>query len=440
MWENKTEISVIAHNFTGFDAFFIFNGFQATTWGTKDINIGGSNLTNFNYVNINGGGIKFIDTLKYYQQSLASLINTLTDKEKKAVKQLRKQFLTKNDYFSTVWIYLSPIQQAKVLDIVGRGKGVIPYEKIVDINSLDLKPEFEFFEQTDFFSELINSAVSDESYENSNYLFRTLKMRNISDMNDLYNFQDVALLCEIVENRFQIMQVEYGFNPRKCNSVSTLSGCIEHEMSKIIIALPTTKKLVSMFEETLTGGLSAVNTQLAFDTEILLTNCTDEENLLKKDYSYKVCYDLKFDGEEQGTYRVISKILKIDENNQYNFAMTKPMPTGCIQVDEDITWRTFNLLLENVDLDYQIRQLYVADIEFDFKNAALKQLTNNEICPPIIEKQKVTDIFERSIYHFLEHHNVLNSGNQCLILQPKNLTQLCSKRDISLFILNTYVS
>lgn len=30
-------------------------------------------------------------------------------------------------------------------------------------------------------------------------------MRNLSDMNGLYNAQDVILLCEIIENRFQYM-------------------------------------------------------------------------------------------------------------------------------------------------------------------------------------------------------------------------------------------
>ena len=47
-------------------------------------------------------------------------------------------------------------------------------------------------------------------------------MRNLSDMNDLHNAQDVILLCEIIENRFQLMYDKYGFNPRKCNSASTL--------------------------------------------------------------------------------------------------------------------------------------------------------------------------------------------------------------------------
>ena len=35
------------------------------------------------------------------------------------------------------------------------------------------------------------------------------------------------------------MENTYGFNSRKFNSASSMSGCIEREMSKIILALPT---------------------------------------------------------------------------------------------------------------------------------------------------------------------------------------------------------
>ena len=63
-------------------------------------------------------------------------------------------------------------------------------------------------------------------------------MGNLGDMNDLYNAQDVILLSEIIENPFQVMNYTYGSNPRKCNSDSSMSGYIEREMSRIILALP----------------------------------------------------------------------------------------------------------------------------------------------------------------------------------------------------------
>ena len=58
-------------------------------------------------------------------------------------------------------------------------------------------------------------------------------------MNVLYNAQDVVLLFEIAENKFQFMHDQYYFNPRKFSSASQLNRCIEREMSHVIIALKT---------------------------------------------------------------------------------------------------------------------------------------------------------------------------------------------------------
>ena len=85
-------------------------------------------------------------------------------------------------------------------------------------------------------------------------------------MNDLYNAQDFIFLSEIGETRFQFMYEQYGFNPRKCNSARTLSGCIEREMYQVIIALPTSNEAADVFEQAITGGFTSVNTRLAFDT------------------------------------------------------------------------------------------------------------------------------------------------------------------------------
>ena len=101
-------------------------------------------------------------------------------------------------------------------------------------------------------------------------------MGNYSDLNDL-DKQDVILLLEIIENRFQEMQNQCGYNPRKINSASKLSGCIQREQSKIILALPTNNKQIETFEKTLPGSFSCVNTRLSFDSEILMTNLTEKD-------------------------------------------------------------------------------------------------------------------------------------------------------------------
>ena len=135
-------------------------------------------------------------------------------------------------------------------------------------------------------------------------------MKNLGNLNDWYNAQDIILLNETIENRFQAMHETYGFKPRKCNSASSMSGyIIEREMSRIIIALPTKLEHVEIFEETVTGRFSSVNTRLAFDTQILFPSLEKkddlEKNPMNKNFNYKVVYDLKLDGQKAQKKRVI---------------------------------------------------------------------------------------------------------------------------------------
>ena len=67
--------------------------------------------------------------------------------------------------------------------------------------------------------------------------------------------------------------------------------------------------------------------------------------------------------------------------------MTKPLPTGCIKQNFHSSWRTLNLLFQNVRLDDHTGHLYVVDIEFDHTKATEEQLFY-KVYPPIIEKQK----------------------------------------------------
>ena len=396
------KIPFIAHNFLGFDLFYFLKTYAASAWCSKELSIAGTNLTHANFGNISNE-IKLIDSLKFYQLSLGELSSTLTLQEKSAVKNLAEKFLNEHHYFSTIWPYLSINKKKKILEIIVEEKGVIPYEIIVDVEYFFIKPDKDFWEKTEFFSKLKLSAVNDEDYENSKYLYKTLKMRNFGDLNDLYNTQDVLLLTKIIESRFQAMHDTYGFHPRKCNSASSMSGCIEREMPKINLALPTKYEHVEMFEETVIGSYSCVNARLAFDIQILLPYLNNPilTNPMNKGFNYKVVYSLKFD-KEKVKKRVITKILKLDENNQYGNGMTKPLPTGCIKDDSDTSWETFNFLLETVSFEDNIGDLYIVDIEFDYKNATEKEFAYNEIYPPIIEKQKTIDPCERSVLQLLE--------------------------------------
>ena len=89
----------------------------------------------------------------------------------------------------------------------------------------------------------------------------------------------------------------------------------------------------------------------------------DESFKAYKRNDLKVVFSLKLDNEGKfSRKRVISKIVKLDENNQYGYVMTKPMPTGCIKESNNPSWLKFNLLLETVTLEDKIGHLFIVDI------------------------------------------------------------------------------
>ena len=124
------------------------------------------------------------------------------------------------------------------------------------------------------------------------------------------------------------MMRKFLYNPQKYTSASLLSGCIYRFLSKAIIALPTQAEIVDLFEQTLIGGFSCVNVRLGFDSKVLLPE--DSKNKPKENSKliYKIRNEDKNISEDK---RSVTKILKMDENNQYENVMTKPLPLGSIK-------------------------------------------------------------------------------------------------------------
>ena len=245
-------------------------------------------------------------------------------------------------------------------------------------------------------------------------------------------------MCEIIENRFELMHNTYNINPWKCNSASTLNKYAYRYLTKNIIALPTSNTVVEILEKTITGGFSGVNARFAFDTEILLPNYNSKDyEKVSIDESFKshnrqdlkACYKIKLDGEE--TYKdryIVSKILKVDESNQYGYPMAKPMSTVCIKEKKIPLWKEINIMLKTVDLNDKIGHLFIMDIKFNEKNAAAREYMCNEIYPPLVGKHKILEANEWSIFSLLSNMQKLSKEFQKLTNTQKNLMQQCLKK------------
>ena len=120
---------------------------------------------------------------------------------------------------------------------------------------------------------------------------------------------------------------------------------------------------------------------MAFDTDSFLKDTKNEKVLFKT-----------ADGQLK---RFSSKIIKMDENNQYGQAMTKPLPYGCIKKKKKVlNLEELSDFLKSVTLEDKIGHVFTIDIEFTDINP--KTLLFHEIYPPIFEKNKKISPHERS--------------------------------------------
>ena len=136
--ENYFTIPVFAHNQFRFDFFFFKKGIKPSIWETKQISIGGKNATSINFAIIKNQ-VQFIDTTKFFQKSLASLGDSMTETERKNVRDICQNFLTEK------LIFLTEKYEKWVLDYLVSGKGTIPYQMITEFDSLKRNISEEFF-------------------------------------------------------------------------------------------------------------------------------------------------------------------------------------------------------------------------------------------------------------------------------------------------------
>ena len=106
---------------------------------------------------------------------------------------------------------------------------MIPYQMTTDFDALNIRPEKDFFEYDKFYSSLKEKNISQEEYENVKKKFKILRLKTLGDLNRIYNFQDTAILCEIFESRSALLQKLFKCNAKKCNSTSSISGCVQTE-------------------------------------------------------------------------------------------------------------------------------------------------------------------------------------------------------------------
>lgn len=75
-----------------------------------------------------------------------------------------------------------------------------------------------------------------------------------------------------------------------------------------------------------------------------------------------------------------SKILKLDENNQYGFAMTKPLLIGIFKEKIYVTLEILNDVVRNYNPNDKVGHIFIVDIDFCENDDPRKKMYN-EVFP-----------------------------------------------------------
>ena len=125
----------------------------------------------------------------------------------------------------------------------------------------------------------------------------------------------------------------------------------------------------------------------------------------------KPIYKIRLDGEQESKgRRAFSKIFKLVENNQYGFAMTKPLPIGTFKREKEANIEILNEAIENFDPNAKVGKIFVVDIEFDAYDDPRKSFYN-EIYHCIFEPKSKVPVDNASVHQLLSTMRIAKRGD-----------------------------
>ena len=219
-----------------------------------------------NYVSVEVGCLRFLDSYRFLNSSL--------DKLMKSMQSAANTF---------------PIMDENGLDDeLFKKKLAYPYEYLNLSNiqePLNLSPE-------DFWSTLKQTTPSLEEINRTQEIIKKYDLKNGQELTELYLKMDVLQLTEVFENFVEKSTLEYGINPLYCYSLPGNTWKAGLKLTKVKLDFIKDKQLLLLLENNIRGGISSV-----MGPRFIESN----EN---------------------------TKLLYIDANNLYGWAMSQYLPTG----------------------------------------------------------------------------------------------------------------
>ena len=288
--------------------------------------------------------IRFIDSFKFLQTSLANLVSNLKPSD---FKNLQKNIKTNSSLLAR--------------------KGVYPYDYVTSIDKLK---ETKLPSKEAFYSKFYDEEITDKDYEHALNVWNTFNCQTIQDYHDLYLKSVVLLLADVFENFRKTSLEYYKLDPCHYYTVPGLSWDACLKLTKQELQLLTDYDMLMMFEQGIRGGISFISKRYA-----------EANNKYMKDY----------DEKKPSTF-----IHYLDANSLYGWAMTKKLPThGFKWIDVDIP--KVKKLLKKKDT----KKGYIFEVDLDYPPSLWESHNDYPLAP---ERTKINGV-DKLISSFLPKKN-----------------------------------
>ena len=300
--------------------------------------------------------IRFIDSFKFLQTSLANLVSNLQPSDFKNLNRVIKEntsLLTR--------------------------KGVYPYHYV---SSIDKLKETKLPSKEDFYSKLNDEEISEEDFQHAINVWNTFNCQTLQDYHDLYLKSDVLLLADVFENFRKTCLKHYKLVPCHYYTAPGLAWDARLKETKQDLELLKDYDMLMMFEKGIRGGITHISIRYA-----------EANNKYMK----------KYDETKPPTY-----IQYLDANNLYGWAMSQKLPTHGFKWI-DVNKSKVLKMLEKKDTN----QGFIFEVDLDYPESLWETHNDYPLAP---DKMKVDNV-EKLVCSFLpKRYSVVHYKNlkQCL--------------------------
>ena len=295
--------------------------------------------------------IRFLDSFKFLQTSLANLVSNLQPDDFHNTKQVFK----------------------KNVNLLTR-KGVYPYDYV---SSLEKLSETQLPPKEEFYSKLNDEEISDDDYQHAINVWNTFECKSIRDYHNLYLKSDVLLLSDVFENFRKTCLKHYKLDPAHYYTSPGLAwdACLKETGQEL--QLLHDYDMLMMFERGIRGGITHISKRYA-----------EANNKYMKNYN---------PGKES------TFIQYLDANNLYGWAMSQNLPTHGFKWMKNITKEKVDEILEkaNHSMSNLGRKGYIFEVDLEYPPHLWE--THNDY--PLAPEKMIVNGVEKLICHFKPRKN-----------------------------------